>query len=127
MRKYLFCLLALAVCSFTNAENLKLQTIDEKNTAMSINDSLDALSKNVMSCVDNNNGEIEGCTCEDRERCPFKPELANIISSYCAAIKMYPHWKIETLSWNVEGDITGYNLATKHLEIHYGRYCEQST
>ena len=124
MKKYLLLILILT-CSLTaSAESLTLETQKEKETAISINAASDRLSEKVMDCIESNGGEMEGCTCETREACPFKADFDNFINSYCSAVTIFPNWKKEMLYWQIEGDINGYNLATKHLEHHFGKHCK---
>jgi len=127
MNKILLSTLVFVITSNVSAESLQLQTQVEKDTAIAINIASDKLSENVMSCVENNEGKMDGCTCETREVCPYKVEFDSFVDSYCSAVKTYPSWKTESLFWQVDGDLTGYNLATKNLEIHFGKYCEEST
>jgi len=127
MNKILISTLLFLITFSVSAESLRLQSEAEKDTAISINIASDKLSENVMSCIEKNGGKMEGCTCETREACPYKVEFDSFVNSYCSAVKTYPDWKTENLFWQVEGDITGYNLATKNLEFHFGKYCAKST
>ncbi len=124
MRKFLLLIVTLLLIPHANAANLRLETQEQKELAISINKASDELSENVMQCIEVNDGKMTGCTCKDRDACPFKTEFDKFMEAYCEAVEKFPEWKNETLFWQLEGDITGYNLATKNIEMHYGQYCD---
>lgn len=124
MKPVLLLVITLMLCSQADATSLRLETHEQKELATRINAASNELSESVMQCIEVNDGKMTGCTCESRAACPFKTEFDTFVKAYCDAVKEFPEWKNEILFWQVEGDITGYNLATNNIEMQYGQYCE---
>ncbi len=120
--KVLILILTL-LSQLTFAENLTL--IDEKEiqAASQISDSLNRMSELVMGCIEKQEGEFEGCTCETRKVCRFKGEFDDFKTSFCNAIAKYPSWKETNVFYQVDPGPMGHTLGTKGMSHHYGISC----
>ena len=52
--------------------NLRLTGVKEVEVATSISEALNRVSAQVMACMERQNGNKDGCTCETRGNCPAK-------------------------------------------------------
>jgi len=125
---YLACLLVAPVfadpdSSVVEMENIELSDPKAIETAQQINGAFDAVTARVMACVDKNNGETAGCTCETREKCPFKEEFDAFVEVFCDALIIYPGWRTQNVSYLESEGAYGHTLGTANINAHYGVEC----
>lgn len=124
MKNRLFYVLLLCNVYSLSAQAISLKTTDEKELAIELSQAANSLDAQVMRCIEDNQGKMNGCTCETRARCPFESEFNQFVNRYCAAVKIHPQWKHENLFWRFEADIAGYTLSTRSIENRFGHYCD---
>lgn len=118
----------LMTCFYTHnsvAENLDLKKEKDISVAKEISVALADTADKVNACIEKNAGVIEGCTCETREKCPFKAEFDNFVETFCTSIANYPEWRATNISYFDESDNMSHTIGTKNMSIHFGRYCEK--
>lgn len=76
-----------------------------------LNGRIEALSKQVMVCVDKKLAVPELCFCH------YPAELAQVRREFQAVTLSYPRWSTRTVAWQdrASGSPVGYTLALAHL------------
>ncbi len=110
--------------SSNEPSNLDLTNAQEIESAQRINSAMENISSRVMACIEEKNGEVNGCTCETRERCPFKEEYDTFITIFCAATDNYPKWKQYDVFYQEGDGSVGHTLSTRNIYLHYGQECK---
>jgi hypothetical protein len=130
-------LLLLVVCLFStwqlsgatelapgDSVNLHLTDVNEVGAAQQINSAMDRITSRVMACIEAQNGESIGCTCESRSKCRFKEEYDAFIGTFCEVIDKYPKWKVQNVFYQEGKGAVGHTLATRNINLHYGKECK---
>lgn len=121
------CLLLFVTAAASGAEppdNITLVDSEQIAAAQRIDDALNGVSARVMACVERQQGETAGCTCESREVCPFKPAFDTFIVAFCEAVDRYPAWKSQNVFYQSGDTGVGHTLGTRAMQLHYGAACE---
>ena len=122
MKSLLFTVMLLSTSILAAEENIDLTTSEEIQAAKSISIAFDKVSEKVMKCIEENNGETEGCICLNRSECPFKAEFDNFINTFCGVVSTFPDWKLNNVLYQTE-DGMGHSLGTATIQHHYGESC----
>lgn len=105
------------------ASNLVLSNAKQVEAAKRINSAMEKIGSRVMACVEAQNGKIEGCTCESREKCPFKEEHDAFIATFCEVMDQYPEWKKQNVFYQEGDGSIGHTLGTRNINLQYGEPC----
>ena len=92
-------LLLVSICLIglsATEETITLEDETEIKYAVAVDEAIDRLSEKVMSCIENNSGEVEGCVCDECS-CEFEDDYIAAKKAYQRAIKTYPHWEGEVV------------------------------
>lgn len=120
-------LLLVSICLIglsATEETITLEDETEIKYAVAVDEAIDRLSEKVMSCIENNSGEVEGCVCDECS-CEFEDDYIAAKKAYQRAIKTYPHWEGEVVFYQKEDDPTGYNLNFAGLQRQFSVSCEK--
>ena len=117
-------LIWLLLCSpFAHAENITLTDDAEIEKAEAVSTAMAAISDQVMKCIEDNNGNTDGCICATRESCPFKAEFDDFVEVFCGVIAEHPEWKERDVAYQISPDPTSHTLGTSNIHRHYGNAC----
>lgn len=115
LRKQNFIVLAVFAGS-TAVAQVGSQTLQVSDPAgvkalKKLNERVDALSKQVMVCVEKKLAPPEKCFCN------YPPELAALRKEHQAVLSSYPSWSTRAVSWveNASGSPVGHTIAIAHL------------
>jgi hypothetical protein len=90
-----------------------LQVTDQAGVRalQSLNARVDALSKQVMVCVEKKLAPPESCMCK------YPSELAAVQKEYQSVLRANPSWATRAVSWtdNSSGTLVGHTIAIPHL------------
>ena len=114
----------LTMCSpSVYAENITLSDETEIGKAEAVSAAMAAISEKVMKCIEDNDGNTDGCTCATRESCPFKVEFDAFVEVFCGVIAAHPEWQARDVAYQVSPDPTSRILGTSNIHRHYGKAC----
>jgi hypothetical protein len=105
------------------AKSIRLTDTKEITAASELNQAINAISKQVMSCVKQNAGKMEGCHYTTYEAYKFKPEYALAEKKFCEVISSFPSWRGKSISFSLPKDPMSYGLGMKGLEKQFGGGC----
>ncbi len=115
LRKTTFSLVAFLSTVSASAQdvspNLQVTDQTEIQVLQSLNASIDALSNQVMVCVEKKLAQPESCMCL------YPAELAAVREEYQAAILAYPAWASRSVFWtdNSSGTPVGQTMSLVNL------------
>ena len=83
----------------------------------SLDSRIDALSKQVMVCVDKKHAPPDTCFCK------YPAELAAVQKEYQSVVRAYPSWASRAVSWTdtSSGSPVGHSIAIAHLGPQFAK------
>lgn len=115
MRRTAVALVILLAVTTANAQpgSATLQVADPAaiGVLQSLNARIEALSKQVMVCVERKLAPPDSCMCK------YPAELAAVHKEYQAAVRAYPAWASRAVAWtdSSSGAPVGHTIAIAHL------------
>jgi len=122
-KTFLFIGLIFFFSLMAEAETIKLENSTDIKYAQNLDQAIERLGDKVMGCFESKGDMAEECMCTECS-CKFLDEYAAVKKAYNEALKAKPEWEDNTVFYQLEGDLMGYNISFAGLKRQFNAKCE---